>query len=92
MPVIHPNASERRKRLLARQAKAMAAAREAKGLSQPAAAAALGVLVDTYRSWEYGKRQPPVETRRRLVAEWGVPARALALGEGDVCPHCGRKY
>lgn len=92
MPTIHPNASGRRRRLLARQAKALAAARAERGLTQPAAAAELGAPVDTYRSWEYGKRQPPVEIRRRLVDGWGVPARAMALGEGDVCPHCGRHY
>jgi len=61
------------------------------GLSQPRAAAALGVPVGTYRSWEQGRREPPADAPRAIAARWQVPAEALGLVEGS-CPCCLRRY
>lgn len=91
MPNVNANASPKRLRVLRAQAKTIAVRRCVRGLTQPQAAAELGVSVETYRSWEYGKRQPPPEIRAHLIEEWGCAAQALAYSLG-ACPCCGRPY
>jgi DNA-binding transcriptional regulator YiaG len=76
---------------LAKQGKAIAAARHAAGLSQPAAAILLDVSLSTFRSWEHGIRMAPAEVRRRIVEEWGGDEKILGPG-ADACKCCGRKW
>jgi DNA-binding transcriptional regulator YiaG len=76
---------------LAAQGAAIAHARESRGLTQQAAAAALGVPVWTLRSWEHGRRACPPETRRRIVREWRGDREILGP-KADACPHCKRAW
>lgn len=76
---------------LAKQGKAIAAARHAAGLSQPAAALLFDVSLSTFRSWEYGIRMAPAEARYRMVEEWGGDPKRLGP-ESDNCHCCGRKW
>ena len=73
------------------QGAAIQRARKAQGLTQPEAAAALGVELGTYRQWEQGRRRAPAAVRERVVREWGADGRELAAVEGK-CPCCGRVY
>jgi DNA-binding transcriptional regulator YiaG len=75
---------------LRRQGKAIATARHAAGLSQPAAAILLDVSLSTFRSWEHGIRMSPAEARRRMVEEWGGDPKRLGP-EADACRCCGQK-
>jgi DNA-binding transcriptional regulator YiaG len=85
------NTTEQRAAHLASQGAAIRQARHRAGLSQPAAAAQLGVSVWTLRSWEHGLRACPPEARRRIVAEWGGDAGLLGPG-ADACACCGRPW
>lgn len=91
MPSLPPNTSARRAMIFRRVGRAIAGARKAHGLSQPAAAEALGVSVDAVRSWEGGRRLPALAVRKRIVESWGVSPKAL-MADRDECPHCGRVY
>lgn len=91
MPNISANASIKRRRILLAQAKTIRLRRDARGLTQAEAAAELGIAAEAYRSYEYGKRQPPPALRKRLIDEWGCSAPALAYRLG-ACPCCGRPY
>jgi hypothetical protein len=82
-----PAASEAYWAHLAAQGAAIQHARTRAGLTQPAAAARLGVPLPTYRSWEQGRRGCPPAVRAWIVAEWKGDAALLG---SEVCPCCGR--
>lgn len=49
-----------------------AARKRIKGLTQEKVAAQLGVSVETIRSWEQGKAEPPISRLRELGRLYGV--------------------
>jgi DNA-binding transcriptional regulator YiaG len=91
MPPFTPTSTPQRAAHLRAQGAAIRAAREHAGLSQPRAAAALGVLTSTYRSWERGVRACPAWIRAKIVVHWGGDPTLLGPESGK-CPHCGRPW
>lgn len=55
----------------------LAAAREAKGLTQSAAAEALGICRSALSKWESGLRVPSLKALRKVVALYDVTYDAL---------------
>jgi DNA-binding XRE family transcriptional regulator len=84
-----PRTAARRK-YFAALGKTIARGRASAGLTQPQAAAALGVKEGTYVSWEHGRRECPAEIRQRVIDLWGVDPKALKLDGKPHCPTCGR--
>ncbi len=82
-----------RRAALRSQGAAIADGRRRAGLSQPAAAALLGVPLDTLRKWEHGRRTCPAATRLKLAKLWSIPRELVALDPREfACPCCGRPY
>ncbi|VTT97602.1 hypothetical protein : Uncharacterized protein OS=Oscillibacter sp. 1-3 GN=C816_01775 PE=4 SV=1: HTH_3 [Gemmataceae bacterium] len=57
--------------------------REAKGLTQAAAAASAGVAFRSYQNWEAGIREPRLDALKKLADAFGVSADELLAGVGD---------
>jgi len=64
----------------------IAAAREARGLTQAQVAAQLGVRARTLRSWEDDQAEPRANRLQMLAGVLGVSLRWLMTGEGAGAP------
>jgi DNA-binding transcriptional regulator YiaG len=68
------------------------AGRLANGWTQEQAAEALDIPIETYRSWDYGRRQAPRFAREVLAQLWGLDRARLGLDPERACPCCGQPY
>ncbi len=74
----------------ASQAAAILAGREKAALTQVQAAHGFGLGLDTWRSYEHGRRVLPDGLRRKLVKAWGLDLPKLCPCCGQVVPVLGK--
>ncbi len=73
------------------QADALRIAREGKDLTQSQAAERFDVGLDTWRSYEHGRRLLPDGLRRKVAVAWDLDLPKLCPCCGQVVPALGKK-